>query len=304
RHLMPAFAKTGAEFLAVSCRSGVSGVKAAADFKISLACTDNQVIFNHADCNLVVISTQHNTHGRLVQQAIAAGKHVFVEKPLCLTQAELDSISTAVHTSANSLQITVGFNRRFSKLSQHLKKLAASTGEPLVISYSINAGFIDPSHWSQDVNIGGGRLLGEVCHFIDLCRFFAGSKIVSSNVQALHKNGHPADSWQILLRFANCSIATINYFSNGHRSLPKETIEVNTAGKSLKIDNFRRLSCVGFGAGKEIKLWKQDKGQTQCALEVVQSIKDGRPAPIAFAELHEVMQTCLDLWNQVQKSAP
>ncbi|HMY37781.1 MAG TPA: hypothetical protein PK011_00535, partial [Marinagarivorans sp.] len=118
------------------------------------------------------------------------------------------------------------------------------------------------------------------------------------------KNGHPADSWQILLRFANCSIATINYFSNGHRSLPKETIEVNTAGKSLKIDNFRRLSCVGFGAGKEIKLWKQDKGQTQCALEVVQSIKDGRPAPIAFAELHEVMQTCLDLWNQVQKSAP
>lgn len=304
RHLIPAFAKTGAEFLAVSCRNGVSGVKAAADFKIGLACTDNQIILNQAACNLVVISTQHNTHARLIQQAIAAGKHVFVEKPLCLTQSELDAINTAVHTTAKSLQITVGFNRRFSKLSQQLKKLAASTGEPLVISYTVNAGFIDPTHWSQDITIGGGRLLGEVCHFIDLCRFFADSKIVSSQVQALHKNDSPADSWQILLRFESGSIANINYFSNGHRSLPKETIEVNTAGKTLKIDNFRRLNCLGFGAGKDIKLWKQDKGQTQCAAEVVQSIKDGRPGPIAFAELHEVMQTCLDLWAQVQNCAP
>lgn len=300
RHLMPAFAKSGAQLLAVSCRNGISGVKAAGDFKIAAACTDNQIIFNNPACNLVVISTQHNSHGRLVQQALNAGKHVFVEKPLCLTQMELDTICTQMQNTQNALQLTVGFNRRFSKLSQTLKRLAHSTGEPLVISYTINAGFIDKSHWSQDLTIGGGRLLGEVCHFIDLCRFFVGTPIVSSAIQALHSNGQASDSWQILLGFANGSSACINYFSNGHKSQPKERIEVNTAGKTLQIDNFRALQCFGFGPGKNIKLWKQDKGQTQCAQEVVKRIQQGSAAAIEFTELKEVMQVCLNLWQQVR----
>lgn len=302
RHLIPAFANTKAQLLAVSCRKGISGVKAAGDFKIGAACTDNQIILNNPACNLVVISTQHNSHGQLVQQALSAGKHVFVEKPLCLTQNELDAI--CLLKQKTPAQITVGFNRRFSKLSQTLKRLAHSTGEPLIISYSINAGFIDKSHWSQDPAIGGGRLLGEVCHFIDLCRFFADSAIVSSAIQALYKNDQPSDSWQILLGFANGSTACINYFSNGHKSQPKERIEVHAAGKTLQLDNFRSLQCFGFGPGKNIKLWKQDKGQTQCAEEVVKSIQNGLAAPIDFIEIKEVMQVCLDLWHQVQSSAP
>ncbi len=300
RHLIPAFAKTGAHLLAVSCRNGVSGVKAAKDFKIGTACTDNTQILNDPRCNLVVISTQHNSHARLVLQSLDAGKHVFVEKPLCLTQAELDAIAQRANQSGQKQQITVGFNRRFSQLSQKLKQLAEATGEPLAISYTINAGFIDKSHWSQDVTIGGGRLLGEVCHFVDLCRFFTGAAITSSAINALKKNGEASDSWQIILGFANGSTALIHYFSNGHKSLPKERIEVNTAGKTLYLDNFRSLTCYGFGPGKNIKLWKQDKGQSQCAQTVVDCLNQGAAAPIAFVELQEVMQVCLNLWQQVR----
>ncbi|MFO1367722.1 MAG: bi-domain-containing oxidoreductase [Marinagarivorans sp.] len=300
RHLIPAFSRTQAQLSLVSCRNGISGVKAAQDFKIATACTDNQLILRDTACNLVVISTQHNSHARLVQEALTAGKHVFVEKPLCLTQMELNAICSLMQHPHNTLQLTVGFNRRFAKLSQTLKRLAASTGEPLMMNYSINAGFIDKSHWSQDPNLGGGRLLGEVCHFIDLCRFFAGSAIVSSAIQPLVKNAQTSDSWQILLGFANGSSACISYFSNGHKSLPKERIEINTAGKTLQLDNFRALKCFGFGPGKNIKLWKQDKGQEQCAQAVVNSISQGLAAPIEFSEIKEVMQVCLDLWQQVR----
>jgi predicted dehydrogenase/threonine dehydrogenase-like Zn-dependent dehydrogenase len=299
RHLIPAFAKTGARLLRVSCRNGISGAKAAMDFKIGTACSDNKSIFDDAQCDLVVISTQHNSHGSLVQQALNAGKHVFVEKPLCLTQSELDAISALMSTPEQTRQISVGFNRRFSRLTQKLKTLADSTGEPVSISYNINAGFIPKDHWIQDLNIGGGRLLGEVCHFIDLCRFIAGSPIESSHIISLKKSGITTDSWQILLGFSNGSTAIVNYFTNGHKSQPKEHLQVNSAGKTLIIDNFRALLCYGFGTTHNIKLWRQDKGQEQCALSVVTHLNKGLAPPIPFAELEEVMQVCLNLWSQV-----
>lgn len=299
RHLIPAFAKTGARLISVSCRNGVSGAKAARDFKIGSAHTDNKSLLGNPQCDLVVISTQHNSHGSLVLQSLNAGKHVFVEKPLCLTQNELDAICAQMQNSLQTRQITVGFNRRFSRLTEKLRNLAQSTGEPLVMSYKINAGHIDSQHWTQNINIGGGRLLGEVCHFIDLCRYIAGSNIESASIIGLKKNGVSSDSWQIILGFRNGSIAAINYFSNGHKSQPKELLEVNSAGKTLVLDNFRSLNCHGFGAGNNIKLWRQDKGQEHCARSVISQLTQGLPAPIPFIEIKEVMQVCLDLWRQV-----
>lgn len=300
RHLIPAFSNTNARLIAVSCSSGISGAKAAKEFKMHAAVTDNQYILGDADCELIVISTRHNSHGQLVQQALAANKHVFVEKPLCLNQADLDTINSLMSQPDNTRQLTVGFNRRFSKLTQQLIKLVRATEEPIAISYTVNAGFIPLDHWTQDPAIGGGRLLGEVCHFIDLCRYITSSPIVTASIVSLKKADIAADSWQILLGFANGSTAAIQYLTNSNKSLPKEHIVVSSAGKTLVIDNFRTLECWGFGPGKSIKLWRQDKGQVACAAAVIAHLTEKSEGPIPYAQIAEVMQICLNLWEQVK----
>ena len=262
--------------------------------------TDNELIFSDKECQMVVISTRHNSHANLVLKAIDNNKHIFVEKPLCLTQDELNAIKERLLDKDRHLQLTVGFNRRFSVLAQQLKTLAQSTGEPMAISYTINAGKIAMDHWTQDPHVGGGRLLGEVCHFVDLCRFIAGSAIVSHRIVSLKSAGSTTDSWQILIEFTNGSIATINYFTNGNKALPKEHILVNTGGKSLQLDNFLSIKANGFGRSKNIRLWRQDKGQIQCAASVIDHLKNGKPGPIPIEEIVETAQACIDLWDSVK----
>jgi predicted dehydrogenase/threonine dehydrogenase-like Zn-dependent dehydrogenase len=295
RHLIPAFAKTSAQLLGVSCRAGISGARIAKKFNMAIATTDNNDLIESASCNVLVISTQHNTHAQLVLAGLQQGKHIFVEKPLCISQQQLNDISYQMSHQAAGLQLMVGFNRRFSPLMVKLKQLTQQVHAPLVMQYEIQAGFIPANHWTQNRDIGGGRLLGEVCHFVDACRFLAGCSIVNASAVALASNGLAQDSILINLAFADGSIANINYFCNGNKAIAKEKLTVHSAGKTAILDNFRKLHCYGFSAGQGQTLWQQNKGQQQCVSAFVNAISQMANCPIPFEEIREVMQVCITL---------
>ncbi len=295
RHLIPAFAKTGAVLIGVSCRAGISGALVAKKYKMPLVTTDNFELLSSAACNTIVISTRHNTHATLVQAALRQNKHVFVEKPLCLTLAELQDIECQKSEQPDHQLLMVGFNRRFSPLTVKLKNLVQQTRAPMVIQYHIQAGFIPADHWTQNREIGGGRLLGEVCHFIDACRFIVDSTITNASIAALHQQDAAQDSVLINLEFADGSVASINYCCIGNRALPKETLSVHTAGKSVVLDNFRKLTGFGFGPTATTRLWSQNKGQQECVAAFINAVEKGENSPIPFDEIVEVSRICLEL---------
>ena len=213
--------------------------------------------------NTVVIATRHHLHARQVLAAIEAGKHVFCEKPLCLTEKELREIVRA-HVGGGSRNhgvLMVGFNRRFAPMVQRLKSFIADISEPLAMHYRINAGYLPPDHWINDREQGGGRILGEVCHFVDLLSFLAASPIVEVEGRAVGNSGrYSGDDVVVSLRFANGSQGTISYLANGDRSFSKERVEIFGGGSVAVLDDFRHLELVRHGR-KEIvnSRWRQDK---------------------------------------------
>lgn len=191
-------------------------------------------------------------------EAIKAGKHVFVEKPLAINETELDEVLTAYEKGNSSLM--VGFNRRFSPFIQKAKSLLGDSNAPINIIINANAGFIPENHWVHDMKIGGGRIIGEACHFIDLCIFLTGSNIKEVCVNAMGENPEEnTDNMSILLKFKNGSQGIVNYFSNGHKSYSKERIEVYSQGRNLILDNFRTMKGYGFKGFSKMSS-KQDKG--------------------------------------------
>ncbi|MFM9028233.1 MAG: bi-domain-containing oxidoreductase, partial [Bacteroidota bacterium] len=205
-------------------------------------------VFRDTRVNTVFIATRHDTHAGYVVRALESGKHVFVEKPLCLDPNELDTIRQKYAESKNRLM--VGFNRRFAPFSKTLKEKLA-VGGPVALLYRINAGMLPGDHWVHDPRIGGGRILGEVCHFIDYCMFLSGTPITQVSAVGLDAPGGKQDTVAIQLRFANGSIASIDYFSNGNPHLPKERIEVFSRGSVAVIEDFRTLSLFGKATQKE-----------------------------------------------------
>jgi predicted dehydrogenase len=207
----------------------------------------------------VIITTQHNLHASMTIQALQAGKHVFVEKPLVLSPEELQQV-IEVYFHQPHTSVTVGFNRRFSPFIQKAKALLGPSPEPLNMVITVNAGFIAASHWTQHMAVGGGRIIGEACHFIDLAAYLAGSEITGVMASAL--GNHPtrnADNVLVIIRCKNGSQCVINYFSNGHKAYAKERIEVYSLGRVLILDNFRKLEGYGF-KGFSSMSGKQDKG--------------------------------------------
>ena len=190
-----------------------------------------------------MIATRHDSHSSLVQQALAAGKHVFVEKPLCLTVEELSAIENA-HTGAQFLM--VGFNRRFAPLLIELRHQLTRLSGPKAFVYTCNAGFIPPDHWTQDPALGGGRLVGEACHFVDLLRHLAASPIEDLLLLSAVDSKPSPDTFSLQLRFADGSIGTVHYFANGSKAFPKERLEVFSGGKVLQLDNYRKLRAWGI----------------------------------------------------------
>jgi predicted dehydrogenase/threonine dehydrogenase-like Zn-dependent dehydrogenase len=295
--LIPAFKETGARLRSVASSAGVSGLHAGRKYGFEETTTDTDRLLNDPESNAVVISTRHDSHARFVLQALEAGKHVFVEKPLCLTLEELEAIETAHARLAEQgkapLLVMVGFNRRFAPQIQKVKSLLAGVSGPKSFVMTVNAGAIPSDHWTQDMAVGGGRIIGEACHFIDLLRFLAGASIVAQRRMVMDSGN--GDTVSLQLGFADGSIGTVHYFANGCKSFPKERLEVFCAGGVLQLDNFRRLRGYGWPGFRKMNLWRQDKGQKACAAAFVRAVEQGEEAPIPFQEIMEVSRVTIDI---------
>ncbi len=289
RVLIPAFKDTGAVLKSVASSGGVSGVHAGRKFGFQETTTDTEGLLADSAINTVVITTRHNSHARLVCDALKAGKHVFVEKPLCLT---LDQLKEIEEVYSQWPLLMVGFNRRFSPHIQKIKNLLEGIRQPKSFIITVNAGAIPADHWTQDLEVGGGRVIGEACHFIDLLRYLAECEIASSEIVGMRGQG---DTVSIQLAFSDGSIGTIHYFANGSKKYPKERLEIFAAGRILQLDNFRKLTGFGWPGFKKMNLRQQDKGQKQCAAAFVQAVRNGKPAPIPLDELLEVSRVTIEL---------
>jgi len=296
--LIPAFSQAKAELKSVASSAGISSVHAGKKFGFSTVTTDSKEIIQDQDINTIVITTRHNNHAQFVCDALKSGKHVFVEKPLTLKREELKKV-IAAHKAASKQGaplVMVGFNRRFSAHVQKIKQLLESVSEPKSFIMTVNAGAIPSDHWTQDKEIGGGRIIGEGCHFIDLLRYLADSEIVS--VQAMMIGEGVAirdDKVTFTLGFANGCFGTVHYLANGNKSFPKERLEIFCADRVLQLDNFRKLIGYGWPGFDKMKLSRQDKGQKACAAAFVSAIETGGASPIPFSELIEVAQATFDV---------
>jgi predicted dehydrogenase len=241
----------------------------------------------------VVVATRHDSHAHLVCRVIEAGKHVFVEKPLAITSEDLERIGSVCASASPAPLLMVGFNRRFAPQIVKMKSLLAGVRVPKSIVITINAGAIPSDHWTQDPAQGGGRIVGEGCHFIDLARFVAGAKIAGARVP--HVQGACGDSLSFVLEFEDGSTAAIQYLASGHKSFPKERVEVVAAGRILQLDNFRSLRGWGWPGFRKMNLWRQDKGNAACVTAFVNALRIGGPSPIPLDELLEVSRATLEV---------
>jgi predicted dehydrogenase len=288
--LVPALQKTGATLKTIAAMGGLSARHLGKKYGFQNCCTDTDMIFSDPEINTVVIATRHDSHAAFVIAALKAGKHVFVEKPLCIRQDELAEISE-VYTSLLSHQsspplLMVGFNRRFAPHITFMKNLLTAVREPKSFIMTVNAGFIPLDHWTQDRETGGGRVVGEVCHFIDLIRFLTGVMIDDSDVMRM--NDLNGDTLIIRLKFIDGSIGTIHYLANGNKAFPKERLEVFCGGRILQLDNFRKMRGYGWPGFTKMNLWRQDKGHRGEIDAFVDAVRNGNAAPIPFDEIVEV----------------
>jgi predicted dehydrogenase/threonine dehydrogenase-like Zn-dependent dehydrogenase len=290
--LIPAFKAENTELISVASNTGVSGVYVGRKYGFSETTTDSDRLFSDNKTDAVVIATRHNTHADFVIKALKNQKHVFVEKPLCLTLEELNKIES---TYSPSNILMVGFNRRFAPQVQKMKMLLENIKSPKTMIMTINAGKISNDHWTQDSEIGGGRIVGEACHFIDLLRFLVGKTITNYKIQFMDSS--TKDTADILLSFKDGSIATIHYYANGSKSFPKERLEVFAQGGVLQLDNYRKLTGFGWPRFKKMNLWQQDKGQKACVKAFVDAISKGNTSPIPIEEIFEVSRISIKLLN-------
>ena len=299
RMLLPLLPKEAIRKTIVSS-SGVSAAHAGKKFGFENISSDSSAAITDPNIDAVFITTPHNSHAAMVCEALEAGKHVFVEKPLAMSHEELDQVADAMKRHPEQI-LMVGFNRRFSPHSVQIKKWLSSNPGPLSIVLTINAGAIPADHWTQDLKIGGGRIIGEGCHFIDLARFFANSPITSHHaVPMCGADGRLGDTVSIQLGFANGSIATIHYLANGSKDFPKERIEIFSSGKVLACDNFRKSFEIG-GKGKK-KTSTQNKGHADELKAFFNSIGSGVEWPIPADELLEVSRVTIDVAASVHKT--
>ena len=290
--LIPAFKRSGALLQKVASSSGISGLYAGRKYGFIETTTDITSLLTDKNTDAVIITTRHNSHAKFILQALEQDKHIFVEKPLCLTLEELSDIE-AVYKGKRLLM--VGFNRRFAPHIQKMKSLMTGITGPKAMVMTVNAGTIPRDHWTQDIDVGGGRIIGEACHFIDLLRFMAGVPIVSYRKTEMSANIQ--DTVTLELGFADGSIGTVHYFTNGSKSFPKERLEVFASGRVLQLDNYRRLKGFGWPGFNKMKLWRQDKGQYACAQAFMNAISNNDKTPIPFEEILEVSRISIELAN-------
>ena len=282
--ILPNLKKLDFQLAHIVSSNGLSSTVLAKKFSIQNSTTDYKQVLKDSNVDLVVIATRHNSHAKLVINSLLANKNIYVEKPLCIREDELDEIIKIYNKSKSSINIV--FNRRFSPMAIKAKSLIGDNKEiPINISMTINAGYIPEDSWVHDMSVGGGRIIGEICHFIDLSTYLTSSKIskvcMNSLGNAIKDN---TDNVSLLLKYKNGSNVTINYFSNGSKSYSKERIEVFFQNKTLVIDNWKKMHGYGFKKFKKISSY-QNKGhynQFKCLLN--NQISNGGPI-ISFEEV-------------------
>jgi predicted dehydrogenase/threonine dehydrogenase-like Zn-dependent dehydrogenase len=297
RILLPAFAEAQVDLHTLVNTGSVLGPHSARKFGFRCASTDLDAVLATSEVDTVVIATRHDSHGRLAARALQAGKNVFVEKPLALTAEELQEIDAVLQQRQRigaASRLMVGFNRRFAPTVAALKQAVQARGSPPAFIYTVNAGAVPVGHWTLDSESGGGRLVGEACHFVDLLRYLAAAPIEECCVYALDRDDLQG-TFSIGLRFANGAMGTIHYLANGHPAFPKERLEVFCGGSVLQLDNFRTLRGYGTSGRRGWGFQRQDKGHRQCVRAFVGTIRDGTPAPIAVDEILEVGRVVVEL---------
>jgi predicted dehydrogenase len=306
--ILPALAKVGGfEPVALCTATGISAHAVGTKHGFAEITTDSEAILANERVNTVLVTTRHNTHADYVVKALQAGKHVFVEKPLCITSAELDQIEevySKLKTQNSKLPlVAVGFNRRFAPLIRKMKEAAG--GRPMAITYRINAGVILKDVWIQDPEIGGGRIVGEVCHFIDTCSYLADALPVSAFASCVRKPDASVpdeDNVSIVITFANGSMAAIQYLAYGNRQLPKEYIELFAGNTAMQLNDFRELTICSGGKKEKVKSANQDKGFQSEFTAFRDGVRSGT-LPIPFESLCATTRTTFAILESLRTGA-
>lgn len=262
-------------------------METAKKYGFAFATTDEKEVLADASTDLVVVTTRHDLHAAQVRSALASGKYVFTEKPLCIKEEELDEVKKS---GEGEQRIMVGFNRRFSPHAKLIREYFAGRTRPLVLSYRVNAGEIPRDVWIQDPNVGGGRMIGEGCHFIDFMRSIVGAPIVSVQATSIKVDSAATvaeDSVSVNIRFADGSLGVLQYLALGDTMLPKERCEIFGENSTAVMDDFCTTVCTGKLGKKKLK-GKQRKGFAEEVAAAVEAVRTGSPMPIPFAEIENV----------------
>jgi len=305
--LLPALERLdGVDLLGVCTRSGVQARHVAKQFKFQNCTTDEQQVLKDQNCDAVVIATRHHLHAQQVIRALQAGKHVFCEKPICIHEDELAEILRAYTAASWKPVMTVGFNRRFAPMALRLKSFFSELQEPLALHYRINAGCLPPDHWVNDPEQGGGRVIGELCHFVDLLIFLTASVPVKVYARPLRETErYSGDNLSVLMDFENGSQATINYVANGDCAFSKERLEVFGGGSAAVLEDFRRLELVCHGRKQVIRSrWRQDKGHRAELCAFLEAVRTGTEAPISLPEIVATTWTTFSIKGSLASGEP
>lgn len=289
RVLLPCLKKLGAYPVAVCSQNGLSAAIMAKDNSIPLIFSNGSELIASNQVDTVVISSRHDSHAELVKQAILANKHIFVEKPLALSLSQLNEIEETLRSTQFNKSLWVGFNRRFSPLSQKIRNLLDQCKGPKQIVYTVNALPLPEDHWTLDPSIGGGRLVSELGHFVDFLFFVTGVPMLKMQSQRIsHASMDASNSLSVTFNFEDGSLATLNYCTIGDRYYPKERVEIFAEGKVLLLENFKTLRGYGFSQFNKIRLWHQDKGHRNCLNEFLRTVKTSNVDPKRLSEVIEI----------------
>jgi predicted dehydrogenase/threonine dehydrogenase-like Zn-dependent dehydrogenase len=299
--LLPSIKKAGdIELIGIASSGGLHAQHSGKKFGFQYATSDDDQIINDANINTIAILTRHNTHAELVVKALKAGKHVFVEKPLAINSEQLSVISKQLQKNNNCLLMT-GFNRRFSPFAHQLKSLISNFREPKHIHYRVNAGFIPLNHWTQNPEVGGGRIIGEGCHFVDFITFLVDSAPISVTAHALPNGGkYREDNVSMTFTFPDGSIGIVDYLANGDKSFPKERVEVFCGGQIVALNDFVSVQTIKDGKKKEVK-GAQNKGWVEEWKVFAKSIREGGEPPIPYEQLTGVTKATFAAMESIRE---
>ena len=305
RMLLPHLRDEGVEFVSIATASGVTARDVGRRYGFARFVSGADEVLAGGGTNLLVIATRHDTHAGLARRGLERGLDVFVEKPLALNDEELDELLEAAAESKGRL--TVGFNRRFSPHARAAREFFAERRAPLSILYRVNAGRVPRAHWTQDAREGGGRIRGEVCHFVDLMQYVTGSPVTRVYAEAVTSDDREAvddDSVFVTLKFADGSNGTVAYLAEGDRALPKERVEIFGAGRTFVIEDYRASAQYAGGRETRARLRAQDKGQREEVRAVCAALREGGPAPIPLEDLANTTRTTFRILDSLRTGEP